>query len=57
MKKFDNNQLTENDLDNLHAGYEQLLKEKVLTPLAMKSTYLYVDEARNTGLMSHSHQL
>ena len=56
-KKFDNGQLIERDLDNLHADYEQLLKEKVLTPLAMKNSYLYVDEARNTGLMSHSHQL
>ncbi len=56
-KKSDNGQLTESDLDNLHADYEQLLKEKVLEPLAMKNTYLYVDEARNTGLMSHSHQL
>jgi CubicO group peptidase (beta-lactamase class C family) len=56
-RKFDNGQLTDNDLNNLHSDYQQLLKERVLEPLAMNNSYLYVNDARNTGRMSHSHQL
>ena len=55
--KADNGTITETDLDNLHAGYEQLLREKVLVPLGMSDAYLYIDEARNTGKMANSHHL
>lgn len=55
--KHDNGTISEADLNNLHAGYESLLKEKVLTPIGMNNTYLYVDDARQTGNMASSHHL
>jgi CubicO group peptidase (beta-lactamase class C family) len=47
----------EQDLNNLNAGYEQLLREKILQPLGMNDSYLYIDEARATGRMASSHEL
>ncbi len=55
--KADNGTIIETDLDNLHAGYEKLLREKVLVPLGMSDAYLYIDDARNTGKMANSHHL
>ena len=55
--KMDNGSITENHLDNLHANYEKLLREKVLVPLGMNAAYLYVDAARATGKMANSHHL
>jgi len=55
--KKDNGSISEADLNNLHAGYENLLSEKVLTPIGMSNSYLYVDEARQTGKMASSHHL
>jgi CubicO group peptidase (beta-lactamase class C family) len=53
----DNGRITEQDLDDLHAGYVRLLQERVLTPLGMTSSYIDVDEARSTGNMASSHVL
>jgi len=55
--KFDKGSIAETDLENLHGGYEALLKKKVLLPIGMTSSYLYVDEARATHRMSDSHYL
>ena len=55
--KFDKGSISEQDLDNLHAGYEALLEKKVLDPIGMKSSYLYIDEARATNRMSNSHYI
>jgi CubicO group peptidase (beta-lactamase class C family) len=55
--KADNGVITESDLDNLHAGYERLLREKVLVPLGMNDAYLYIDDARATGKMASAHHL
>ncbi len=55
--KADNGTITETDLNNLHASYEKLLREKVLVPLGMNDAYLYIDAARNTGKMADSHHL
>lgn len=52
-----NGMLTDTDLDNLQAGYNQLLKDKILTPIGMNNSYLLVSEARATGRMSKSHVL
>ena len=56
-KKFDNGFITEGDLDNLHDDYEELLNEKILIPIGMTDSYLYIDEARETNRMSKSHYL
>jgi CubicO group peptidase (beta-lactamase class C family) len=55
--KADNGLITTTDLDNLHASYEQLLREKVLVPLGMTDAYLYIDDARNTGKMTRSYHI
>jgi CubicO group peptidase (beta-lactamase class C family) len=55
--KADNGSITETDLNNLHARYETLLREKVLVPLGMDDAYLYIDDARATGKMTSSHHL
>jgi len=55
--KADNGVITETDLNNLHAGYERLLRETVLDPIGMKNSYLYIDDARATGKMANSHHL
>jgi len=55
--KLDNGTITDTDLDNLHANYESLLAEKILKPIGMTNSYLYVDQARQTGKMSSSHHL
>jgi len=55
--KFKKGSISTEDLDKLHAGYEKLLREKVLVPIGMKSSYLYIDEAKATNRMSSSHYL
>jgi len=55
--KVDNGEIQDNDLNNLHAGYERLLREKVLQPLKMENSYLYINDARATGRMANSHVL
>ncbi|WP_353572566.1 serine hydrolase domain-containing protein [Candidatus Albibeggiatoa sp. nov. BB20] len=55
--KADNGSIQQRDLDNVHADYEKLLREKLLQPLGMSNSYLYVDEARATGKMSKSYHL
>jgi|GEM_PF-1674561 len=56
-KKKDNGNISESDLDNLHAGYESLLSELILKPIGMNNSYLYVDEARQTGKLASSHHI
>jgi len=56
-KKFDHGQITEEDLNTLHSGYEMLLKEKVLIPIGMTHSYLNIDDAKASNNMSHSHHL
>jgi len=57
QKKFEKGSISEDDLETLHSGYEKLLREKVLTPIGMKSSYLYINEAKATNRMSSSHYL
>ena len=57
QRKAANGSISQADLDTLHAGYEALLRSKVLAPLGMNDSYLYVDDARATGRMSKSHAL
>lgn len=49
--------IQDSDLDNLHASYERMLREKVLQPLGMTHSYLYVNDARATGNLARSHVL
>ena len=55
--KFNNGLISEDDLDNLHAGYEALLKRNVLIPIGMNNSYLDIDKAKETNNMSSSHHL
>jgi len=49
-------QITDSDLDNLHAGYTDLLKTKVLTPIGMNNSTLSATSALGTNLLSKSHE-
>lgn len=49
-------QITEADLNNLHGGYTDLLKSKVLTPIGMNSSTLSANEALATGRLSEAHE-
>ncbi len=51
-----NGQVTDADLNNLHSGYSDLLKQKVLTPIGMSSSTLSATEARATGRLSEAHE-
>lgn len=49
--------INNDDLNNLHSQYVQLLQDKILTPIGMTNSYIYIDDARNTGLMANSHHM
>ncbi|GAB6042060.1 serine hydrolase domain-containing protein [Endothiovibrio diazotrophicus] len=55
VAKRDHGAVTDEDLNNLYAGYVALLKSKVLDPIGMGNSFVPIADARATGRMARSH--